>query len=36
MKNQCVCVCVHILQILITKDKILPFSNYNMQKYNFL
>jgi hypothetical protein len=24
------------LQILITKDKILPLSNYNMQIHNFL
>jgi hypothetical protein len=30
--NEPVCVCV--LQILIMKDKILPFSNYNMRIYN--
>jgi hypothetical protein len=24
------------LRILITKDKILRFSNYNVRKYNFL
>jgi hypothetical protein len=28
-----VCVCVWIV---ITKDKILPFSNYNVRIYNFL
>jgi hypothetical protein len=27
----CVCVCVYIV-----KDKILPFSNYNVRIYNFL
>jgi hypothetical protein len=27
---------VCVLQSLITKDKILPFSNYNMRIYNFL
>jgi hypothetical protein len=32
----CLCVCVRILQILITKDKILPFSNYNVRINNFL
>jgi hypothetical protein len=32
----CVCVCVCLLQILIMEDKILPFSNYNVQIYNFL
>jgi hypothetical protein len=38
MMNQfvCVCVCVCVLRILITKDKILPFSNYNVRIYNFL
>jgi hypothetical protein len=30
--NQCVCV----LRILITKNNILPFSNYNVRIYNFL
>jgi hypothetical protein len=25
-----------ILRILIAKDKILPFSNYNVRMYNFL
>jgi hypothetical protein len=34
MKNQCVCVCV--LRIMITKDKILLFSNYNVRICNFL
>jgi hypothetical protein len=36
----CVCVCVYVyvcvLRILITIDKILPFSNYNVPIYNFL
>jgi hypothetical protein len=32
----CVCVCVYVLRNLITKDKILPFSNYNVRIYNFL
>jgi hypothetical protein len=32
----CVCVCVCVLQILIMKDKILPFSNCNVQIHNFL
>jgi hypothetical protein len=27
---------VSVLQILITKDKILPFSNYNVRIHNFL
>jgi hypothetical protein len=27
---------VCVLRILITKDKILPFSNYNLRIYNFL
>jgi hypothetical protein len=27
---------VFALRILITKDKILPFSNYNMRIYSFL
>jgi hypothetical protein len=31
-----VCVCVCVLRILITKDKILPFSNYNVEIQNFL
>jgi hypothetical protein len=29
-------VCVCVLRILITKDKMLPFSNYNVRIYNFL
>jgi hypothetical protein len=38
MMNQCVffCVCVCVLRILITNDKILPFSNYNVRIYNLL
>jgi hypothetical protein len=32
----CVCVCVCVLRILITKDKILSFSNYTMRIYNLL
>jgi hypothetical protein len=28
--------CVCVLRILITEDKILPFSNYNVKTYNFL
>jgi hypothetical protein len=28
--------CVFILRIIITKDKILPFSNYKVRIYNFL
>jgi hypothetical protein len=28
--------CVCLLRILITKDKVLPFSNYNVGIYNFL
>jgi hypothetical protein len=42
MMNQCVCVyvcvrtCVYVLRILIMKDNILPFSNYNARIYNFL
>jgi hypothetical protein len=31
-----VCVCVCVLQILITKDKILSFSNNNVRIYSFL
>jgi hypothetical protein len=31
----CVCVCVCVLRILITKDKVLTFSNYNVRVYNF-
>jgi hypothetical protein len=27
--------CVCVLRTLITKDKILPFSNYNVRTYNF-
>jgi hypothetical protein len=34
MMNQYVCVCV--LRILITEDKLLSFSNYNVRIYNFL
>jgi hypothetical protein len=29
--DELLCVCVCVLQILITKDKILPFSNFNIQ-----
>jgi hypothetical protein len=29
-------VCVCVLRILITKDQILPFSNYNVRIYNIL
>jgi hypothetical protein len=32
----CVYIYIYILRILITKDKILPFSNYNVRIYNFL
>jgi hypothetical protein len=36
----CVCVCararVCVLRIPITKDKILPFSNYKVRMYSFL
>jgi hypothetical protein len=31
-----VCVCVCVLRILINKDEILPFPNYNVRIYNFL
>jgi hypothetical protein len=31
-----VCVCLCVLRILITKDKILPFPNYNVRIYEFL
>jgi hypothetical protein len=31
-----VCVCVCVLRILTTKDKILYFSNYNVRIYSFL
>jgi hypothetical protein len=31
-----VCVCECVLQILIMKAKILPFSNYNVRIYNSL
>jgi hypothetical protein len=31
-----VCVCAYVLRILITKDKILSFSNYNVRIYNLL
>jgi hypothetical protein len=34
--NELVCVVVLVLQILITKDKIFLFSNYNMWIYNIL
>jgi hypothetical protein len=38
MMNLCVCACVRarVLRILIKKDKILPFSNYNTQIYDLL
>jgi hypothetical protein len=32
----CVYVCVCVLRILMTKDKVLPFSNYNVLICNFL
>jgi hypothetical protein len=36
VKKLCVCVCVCLIRILITKDKILLFSNYNVRIHNFL
>jgi hypothetical protein len=32
----CACACVCVLRILITIDKVLPFSNYNVRIYNLL
>jgi hypothetical protein len=34
--DKSVCVCVCVLRIVITKDKILSFSNYNVRIHNLL